>query len=230
MSGGTGDYPPIRVQRFSSVAVSMRRRLSIQETTRGLWRPIRRFSAVGLLVALAQSTPAAGAVDCGSGWAAYKTSANALIVCWQIQDGVLSVAAHHPDRIWLGIGFGEEMVGSSAVIGVPGLGSADEYDIRGFTGEEIVSAMTKTTSDHFFVASQRGTSLQFRKRLGNEDSIPMIWAVGQGRDLGMHAARGAFIIDRATGESRAGATQMWLWLHGATMFAAWGSYCRSAFS
>jgi hypothetical protein len=202
--------------------VSMRQGLSIRDAARKLsWR-IRKSAIVSIFIVVSQTAAPASATNCEIGWTDYQSSSTALNVCWKIKDGILSVAAHYPGNVWLAIGFGTQMVGSRAVVGMPSVGRADEYDIQGFTADKIVPVKNQTTLDRSFVAYQQGSVLQFKKKLRNEDSIPIIWAVGPTQELGMHMYRGTFVIGHSASDGGDHATPKWLWVHAMAMVASWG--------
>lgn len=158
---------------------------------------------------------------CPAGSAAYRPDGAQLELCWTAIDGVLDVQASHPGEVWIGIGFGREMVGAAAVIGHPRRNAVDQVVMTDRSPDAMVPAVPPVAEAT--VGFEAGvTRLRLRRPIAMTAKIPLLWAVGEEPDFAGHLQSGVVEFDPVHGSASAASPPWWVAAHAVAMAIAWG--------
>lgn len=154
-----------------------------------------------------------------------------------VKDAVTFTMTHQGTG-WLGLGFGSMMIGSDAIIGLPGVDisktNPGKYHMEDLDlgGVNLVADERQTIINGSLTQKNGVTVMMFARLLNEsgevlllpEGSNDFIFAYGMDNFLGFHANRGAFKLDFTAGAEELVINDYYaLWrAHGACAFAAWG--------
>ena len=132
---------------------------------------------------------------------------------------------------WLAFGVAkvpQQMIGGIALIGQPGIGAVQWFDMLSKSSAGVVLNKERTVDPATKVGHENGvTTLDFRFEPSGPGEVEILWAHGGGSPtLSMHVARGSARVDFRTGASNTSSgvfrRQMLLWLHILLMLGGWG--------
>lgn len=179
-----------------------------------------RFAIVAGIVLTA--LPGGAAAACPTGGTAYRPEGSQLDLCWSIADGVLDMEASHPGEMWIGIGFGRQMVNATAVVGHPRRNAVDQVIMNDRSPDAIVPVVPPVAEAT--VSFEGGiTRLRLRRPIATTDTTPLLWAVGEEPDFAGHSRSGILELDPAHGSVAAAPSQWWVVVHAVAMSVAWGT-------
>lgn len=159
---------------------------------------------------------------CPVGFATHRVEASRLTLCWSVADGMLAMEADHPGEVWIGIGFGDQMVGATAVVGRPRSGSVGEIRMDDRTPDRFAPVTPALAEGMAIRFDGTATRLTFRHPLSGPGPVSLLWAVGEEPDFTGHLERGTVLLDTAHGTAATADRTGWLLPHALAMVVAWG--------
>lgn len=147
-------------------------------------------------------TPAPTALDCGF---RSETELPSNIVLRQItnpREGTVTIEVTREKQSWLAVGFGDQMVGTTAIVGLPNDGEVQKIFLGGKDPAAFEQRDTSALIDATIEQTETQTILRFTQPL-EQDGVAVaatgpqdiVVAAGSGNDFGYHEVRFAITVD-----------------------------------
>lgn len=154
-----------------------------------------------------------------------------LRLCWRIEDEAIVIRMIHPNHVWISVGFGTAMTGSDAIVARPDTGTVIDTHIVGRQLDDVKPDAQQNLSSTSVVYKAGYTVVEFTRplkpaddsdvMLNPDDFESLIWAVGDGRNFGLHIEFGLQQIRFSDGKFAQKQLPLLLVMHALLMTLAW---------